>query len=298
MYDLSKCISKSVWEKLELEYKYNKEEERISFGEDDITKSNIICPIVKKYNNLHVISVKDMANKKEEIHGLDFIIEGRSSEKYTFAFQAKILRKNEYPEIGYISGKKEGEYQVEKVIRKQREMRNKLGEDKYSAYYIFYNYLSDEDNIFSSVKDRYEKSFTSSHGVTAAPADSIYDYLTKIPDYDKEKPKYIPKEYRMIDKISRLTYPWEYIFKESEAFNPQKSIIKIPGGKDKTYGLVRVQNKPIPLSFIPISAEEIPQKIMSPEEYISYFYGEDKKDLLPEINIPKYVIFGKINFGS
>lgn len=93
MYDLSKCISKSVWEKLELEYKYNKEEEGISFGEDDITKSNIIWPIVKKYNNLHVIRVKDMANKKKRFMGLILLLKVDHRKNIHLHFRLKFYEK-------------------------------------------------------------------------------------------------------------------------------------------------------------------------------------------------------------
>lgn len=298
MYELSKSISEDIWNSLKLKCEYSEKlksdyessgEEyeslgRIKLMETSITDTKIIMPIVKKFPNLHPIKIKDVSNE-EHNRGLDFIIEDASLKKYTFAFQDKVLRDDKYPEIAHISGKEKPEYQVEKVFRTQREMRKWVGEDKYSAYYIFYNYLDCESKIFELVKDDKNNYFTPSHGVTAAPVERIHSYLNNISEYNKENPKNIPSKYKKVDKISPLTYPWEYIFEEYNIFNRKEYIVS-----EKGLGLVMC--KTIPLTFNSIS---VPQ-VMSAEEYIIYFYGEDKKHLLSEINIPRYVIFGKVNF--
>lgn len=293
MYELSQHISEGVWNRLKLKYKYPG---ILKIGEVSITELLVVCPILEKFPNLVPIKVKDASNE-ESNYGLDFIIEYTSSEDmpseiYTFAFQAKILRGDGYLEIAHISGKEEPEYQVEKVFRTQCKMRNEVGKDKYFAYYIFYNYLSCEDEIFKSVKDRRNNFFTPSHGVTAAPVECIHSYLNKIPEYVREKPKNIPSEYKKVDKISPLTRPWEYIFKEAMAFNPTRPTL--PKSKsNNTLEFLRVEHEPIPLKFSRIPSNEIPH-VMSPEEYVSYFYGESRKYLASEINIPKYVVFGRV----
>lgn len=310
MYELSQHISEGVWNRLKLKYE---NPGILKIGEVSITELLIMCPILEKFPNLVPIKVKDVSNE-ESNHGLDFIIEDKSSEKYTFAFQAKVLRGDEYPEIAHISGRKKPEshisrrkkpeYQVEKVFQTQHKMRKEFGKDKYSAYYIFYNYLDCESEIFKSVKDHKNNSFTPLHGVTAAPIEDIYNYLTNIAEYKKENPRNIPSKYKKVDKISIFTRPWDYLFESLEAFNPK--IPTLPKRKiSNTFELIRseykttplrVEYNPIPLEFSRIPSNEIPY-VMSPEEYISYFYGEDKEYLLSEINIPKYVIFGKVNFN-
>lgn len=290
MYELSKSISKEVWNTLKLKYE-NPEEYKA--GEVGITQLVVIRSVLIKFPNLIPIKVKDVSNE-ESNHGLDFIIEDKLSEKYTFAFQAKVLRGDEYSEIAHISGKKNPEYQVEKVSRTQSKMRSLVGEDKYSAYYTFYNYLDCKSEIFESVKDSENNSFTSLHGVTAAPVEDVYNYLSNIPQYDKKTPRSIPSEYKKVDKISPLTYPWEYIFDDSEIFN--RKTLTIPSKGRDTIGFLCLEYKPIPLKFKHISSGQIPN-VMSPEDYISYFYGEGKEYLLSEINIPEYVIFGKVDFN-
>ena len=308
MYELSKSISEDIWNSLKLKCEYSEKlksdyessgEEyeslgRIKLMETSITDTKIIMPIVKKFPNLHPIKIKDVSNE-EHNRGLDFIIEDASLKKYSFAFQAKVLRGDKYPEIAHISGRKKPEshmperenpeYQVEKIFRTQHVMRKEFGKDKYFAYYIFYNYLDCESEIFKSVKDCKNNSFTPLHGVTADPIELIYNYLTKLPQYNKEKPKNISSKYKKVDKISPFTRPWEHIFEESDVFNRKEYTMS-----EKGLGLVMC--KTIPLTFNSIS---VPQ-VMSAEEYIIYFYGEDKKHLLSEINIPRYVIFGKVNF--
>lgn len=300
MHELSRCISVEVWNTLKMKYKYPK---IFKVGEVSITELLVMKYILIKFPNLFPIEIKDESGK-ESNHGLDFIIEDKSSEKYTFAFQAKVLRGDEYPEIAHISGREKPEYQVEKVFQTQHKMRKEFGKDKYSAYYIFYNYLDCESEIFKSVKDHKNNSFTPLHGVTAAPIEDIYNYLTNIAEYKKENPRNIPSKYKKVDKISIFTRPWDYLFESLEAFNPK--VPTLPKRKiSNTFELIRseykttplrVEYNPIPLEFSHIPSSEIPY-VMSPEEYISYFYGEDKEYLLSEINIPKYVIFGKVNFN-
>ena len=316
MYELSKSISKKVWnnikemseysEKQMSEYsekqmsEYSEKYESpnvIKLRENSITEGIVMRSVIQKFPNLYPIEIKDVSNK-ESNHGLDFIIEDKSSKKYIFAFQAKVLRGDKYPEIAHISGRKKPEshmperenpeYQVEKIFRTQHVMRKEFGKDKYFAYYIFYNYLDCESEIFKSVKDCKNNSFTPLHGVTAAPIELIYNYLTKLPQYNKEKPKNISSKYKKVDKISPFTRPWEHIFEESDVFNRKEYTMS-----EKGFGLM--MSKTIPLKFMCISTKEIPD-FMSPEEYISYFCGEGKEYLLSEINIPKYVIFGKVNF--
>lgn len=299
MYELSKSISEKVWNEIKEMSEYSEKQMSeysdkyespnvIKLGENSITEGIVMRSVIRKFPNLYPIEIKDVSNK-ESNHGLDFIIEDKSSKKYIFAFQAKVLRGDKYPEIAHISGRENPEYQVEKVFRTQSKMRRVVGEDKYSAYYIFYNYLDSKSEIFDSVKDSENKPFTPSHGVTAAPVKLIYNYLTKLPQYNKEEPKNISSKYKKVDKISPFTRPWEHIFEEFNVFNRKEYTMS-----EKGLGLM--MSKTIPLKFMCISTKEIPD-VMSPEEYISYFYGEGKENLLSEINIPKYVIFGKVDFN-
>ena len=299
MYELSKSISEKVWNEIKEMSEYSEKQMSeysdkyespnvIKLGENSITEGIVMRSVIRKFPNLYPIEIKDVSNK-ESNHGLDFIIEDKSSKKYIFAFQAKVLRGDKYPEIAHISGRENPEYQVEKVFRTQSKMRRVVGEDKYSAYYIFYNYLDSKSEIFDSVKDSENKPFTPSHGVTAAPVKLIYNYLTKLPQYNKEEPKNISSKYKKVDKISPFTRPWEHIFEEFNVFNRKEYTMS-----EKGLGLM--MSKTIPLKFMCISTKEIPD-VMSPEEYIRYFYGEGKENLLSEINIPKYVIFGKVDFN-